>query len=438
MSNYDPLAEMSTDNLSVEELVPVGYKKTEVGVIPEDWDVKSVSEAFEVCNNLRFPISSQDRARMAGPYPYYGPTKIQDYLNEYRVEGEYALIGEDGDHFLKFDSMSQTQLAAGRFNVNNHAHLIKGKVGSARWFFLYFRNKDISLYLTRQGAGRFKLNKASLERIPCALPSSKEQIAIAKALSDVDELLNSLDKLIAKKQAIKTATMQQLLTGKTRLPAFAFREDGTRKGYKDSELGEIPEDWEIITIGDNCRTFAGGTPTTSNKSYYGGNIQWINSSDLNKAQIYNVEGRITNEGLQHSSAKEIKAGTFLIALYGATAGVCAISQVDAAINQAVLAVIPRGHSSKYLFYWFSMNKDKIIENILKEGSQIWSGDIIRLISLPIANTEEQTAIATILSDMDTEIQTLEKRLSKTRQIKQGMMQELLTGKTRLVKPEAAA
>ncbi|MBK8972542.1 MAG: hypothetical protein IPM37_14820 [Hahellaceae bacterium] len=75
MSNYDPLAEMSTDNLSVEELVPVGYKKTEVGVIPEDWDVKSVSEAFEVCNNLRFPISSQDRARMAGPYPYYGPTK---------------------------------------------------------------------------------------------------------------------------------------------------------------------------------------------------------------------------------------------------------------------------------------------------------------------------------------------------------------------------
>src|SRR5690606_29980884 len=147
-----------------------------------------------------------------------GPTKIQGYINEYRVDGEYALIGEDGDHFLKFDHVDQTQYAAGKFNVNNHAHLLMGKVAEAKWFYFYFRNRDLSVYLTRQGAGRYKLNKAALENIPCPIPIEGERLAIANALSDVDALISELEKLIAKKQAIKTATMQQLLTGRTRLP----------------------------------------------------------------------------------------------------------------------------------------------------------------------------------------------------------------------------
>src|SRR5699024_7828684 len=85
-----------------------------------------------------------------------------------------------------------------------------------------------------------------------ALPSKKEQTAIANALSDVDALISELENLIAKKQAIKTATMQQLLTGRTRLPQFALREDGAPKGTKPSELGEIPEDWEVHSLGDLC------------------------------------------------------------------------------------------------------------------------------------------------------------------------------------------
>ena len=107
--------------------IPAGYKQTEVGVIPDDWGVELIKQSYDICNTLRLPISSKVREGMQGKYPYYGPTKIQDYLNEYRVEGEYALIGEDGDHFLKYEYMPQTQLAKGKFNVNNHAHLILGK-----------------------------------------------------------------------------------------------------------------------------------------------------------------------------------------------------------------------------------------------------------------------------------------------------------------------
>ncbi|MER2688228.1 restriction endonuclease subunit S [Escherichia coli] len=94
------------------------------------------------------------------------------------------------------------------------------------------------------------INQDSLKDIYLVYPSSKkEQTAIANALSDVDALISELEKLIAKKQAIKTATMQQLLTGRTRLPQFALREDGTPKGTKPSELGEIPVDWEVVTLG---------------------------------------------------------------------------------------------------------------------------------------------------------------------------------------------
>ena len=121
--------------------IPKGYKQTEVGVIPEDWEVKPVSEAFQICNNLRLPINQKIREKMAGPYPYYGPTNIQGYINEYRVEGEYSLIGEDGDHFLKWRETSMTLLVKGKFNVNNHAHLIKGDDNLTSCFYYYFAHK---------------------------------------------------------------------------------------------------------------------------------------------------------------------------------------------------------------------------------------------------------------------------------------------------------
>ncbi|MCE1155867.1 MAG: restriction endonuclease subunit S, partial [Bacteroidales bacterium] len=206
------------------EEIKQGYKQTDIGVIPEDWEVKPVKHIFDVCNNQRLPISEEVRKKMQGIFPYYGPTRIQDYINEYRLEGEYALIGEDGDHFLKWKHMAMTQLTSGKFNVNNHAHIIKGKnnITITKWFYFFFKNRDITGFLSRQGAGRYKLSKATLSEIPCVYPTQiTEQTAIATALSDTDALIAALDKKIAKKQQIKQGAMQQLLTGKKRLPGFS-------------------------------------------------------------------------------------------------------------------------------------------------------------------------------------------------------------------------
>jgi type I restriction enzyme S subunit len=106
--------------------VKPGYKQSEVGIIPKDWEVQCVGDAFEVRNQLRLPISQWVRERMSGVYPYYGPTSIQGWINDYRIDGKFALIGEDGDHFLKWQNQSMTLLVQGKFNVNNHAHLVFG------------------------------------------------------------------------------------------------------------------------------------------------------------------------------------------------------------------------------------------------------------------------------------------------------------------------
>lgn len=386
-----------------------GFKQTDIGVIPEDWQLMSVNEAFEVCNQNRFPINDATRNEIQGDYPYYGPTKIQDYINYFSYEGEYALIGEDGDHFLKWQDFSMTQLTTGKFNVNNHAHVIKGKLGLTltSWFYYFFRNRDITNYLTRQGAGRYKLTKKTLMILPCLVPPSiQEQTAIATALSDVDALINNLEKLLTKKRNIKQGAMQQLLQPK--------------------------EGWEVKKLGEIAEFYSGGTPSTSNLSYYGGEISWITSSDLNKNKIFEVDGRITNEGLKNSSAKIVKKGTLLLALYGATAGVIAITYIEGAINQAVLAIIPKTYNSEYLFHLLSSLKSWIVKTYTQGGQANLSGNIIKSIELSFPPIKEQIQIATILSDMDAEITALETKLAKYQQLKQGMMQNLLTGKIRLL------
>ena len=225
--------------------------------------------------------------------------------------------------------------------------------------------------------------------------------------------------------------MQQLLTGKTRLSEFAHRADGTPKGSLKTEWGDIPEDWEVKIIKNCCETFSGGTPSTAIQEYYGGNIKWITSSDLNKGYIWNVEKTITEKGLNNSSAKKVSKNTLLLALYGATAGVVGITKIDATINQAVLAIIPKYDNYLFLYYWFILHKNIIVENYTQGGQANLSGDIIRNIFLPMPPEPEQTAIAQILGDMDSEINALQARIEKLREIKQGMMQNLLTGKIRL-------
>ncbi len=393
------------------------FKQTEVGEIPEDWSVDSVGQTFNIRNNLRLPISRAVREKIAGPYPYYGPTGIQGYINEYRVEGEHALIGEDGDHFLKFSQQRMTLLVRGRFNVNNHAHIVQGTTNLTAWFYYYFSHRDLSQFLTRQGAGRYKLTKQALKDIPCALPPTKaEQEAIAEALSDADGLIESLEQLIAKKRQIKQGAMQELLTGKRRLPGFEGK-------------------WEEKRIGSLAQVQRGASPRPIDSPIWfddNSEIGWVRISDVTKSNIFlrATTQRLSDLGIRHS--RPVGRDSLIMSIC-ATVGRPMITKINVCIHDGFVVFDDLKVDQMYLYYSLAF-----IENDWSKHGQ--TGSQMNLNTNLINSTRikapkdtgEQTAIATILSDMDTEITELETKLTKARKVKQGMMQELLTGRIRLV------
>ena len=194
------------------------YRETELGWVPRGWGVSVVGAECQIHNNLRKPIASDIRERMQGEYPYYGPTGVLDHINEYRVDGKFVLIGEDGDHFLKFSTWAMTQLVSGRFNVSNHAHILSG-IGnlSTEWVHYYFRHRDVTLFTTRQGAGRFKLNQASLRKLPLPIPPPAEQEGIIARMVALEGREEGERHQRAKLRTLKQGLMDDLLTGRVRV-----------------------------------------------------------------------------------------------------------------------------------------------------------------------------------------------------------------------------
>jgi type I restriction enzyme S subunit len=382
-----------------------GYKTTDLGIIPSDWEVVEVKEAYGIYNNLRLPISGKIRETMQGKYPYYGPTGIQDYINEYRLDGEYSLIGEDGDHFLKWRNMPMTLLVTGKFNVNNHAHVIKGLKNHTEWFYWYFYHRDITAHLSRQGAGRYKLNKRTLETLKMAIPSLLEQKIISDALMDTDNLIKSIENLIDKKKKIKQGAMQQLLTGKKRLPGFSGE-------WKNA----IMKDFIYLQV---------GYPFES--QYFNNNgIRLIRNRDLKSSdtKLYYI-------GIYEDSYV-IKKGDLLVGMDGDFI-LKLWDEEDALLNQRTGRIRSKSNISLIYLYYALEKPLKDIENktLSTTVKHLSHGDI-DLIEIRLPEIQEQNAIAQVLSDMDAEIEALEEKLEKVKTIKQGMMQELLTGRIRLI------
>lgn len=199
--------------------VKPGYKRTEVGVIPKDWSVCRVDEVVDFLDGRRRPVKDTDRAKMRGEFPYYGASGIVDYVNDYLFDDDLILLGEDGENILSRNCRLAFRVS-GKVWVNNHAHVLKPSKGNDIGYLSEcLESLNYEQYNT--GTAQPKLNKQVCSAIQVAVPPLSEQHAIATALSDVDALLTKLDQLITKKRDLKQATMQQLLTGQTRLPGFS-------------------------------------------------------------------------------------------------------------------------------------------------------------------------------------------------------------------------
>ena len=207
------------------------------------------------------------------------------------------------------------------------------------------------------------------------------------------------------------------------------------QGYKQTELGIIPEEWEVKQISDFTSVVTGGTPSTQHAEYWGGDIRWMNSGELNLKFVYDVEGRITEEGLNNSSTHIIPAKCVLVGLagQGKTRGTAAYNLVSLCTNQSIAAFLPTDtHSSLYLYYVIDSLYDYL--RLLSSGDGGRGGlnkQILSSLNIVLPPIAEQRAIAEALSDVDGLIAALDKKIAKKRLLKQGAMQQLLTGKKRL-------
>lgn len=185
-------------------------------------------------------------------------------------------------------------------------------------------------------------------------------------------------------------------------------------------------EWEIKTMGEIVMSFSGGTPSVNKKEYYGGNIPFIRSGEINSDH---TELFLTQEGINNSSAKIVKKGTILYALYGATSGEVGIARLDGAINQAILAIKPNeGYDSLFIYYYLKNQKDTIVHNYIQGGQGNLSGAIINALSIPIPTLLEQKHIATCLFELDKLLNVTNGKVEQLRTHKKSLMQKLFPQK----------
>lgn len=372
-----------------------GYKQTEVGVIPSDWDVKRLGIVSHLQRGYDLPYHN----RRAGAFPIVSSSGCCDWHDQYKesapgvVTGRYGTIGN-----VYFVSENYWPLNTTLF-VNNFC-------GNDPLFISYLlQTIDFKAYSGKSGVPG--INRNDLHEAMVALPPSiAEQTAIATVLSDTDELIQSLEELIAKKRLIKQGTMQELLKPKA--------------GWVEKSLVEVGE---IIT---------GGTPATSRKEYWDGDIPWVTPTDISgKKDISNSGRQITKLGL--NTIRKLPANTLLVTCI-ASIGKNSILREAGACNQQINALIPyNDYSVEFLYYLIESSKQYLLSKAGITATNIISKKEFSETSFFIPfSLDEQKHIAASLSGMDAAITALESKLDKYRQIKQGMMQELLTGRIRLV------
>ena len=382
------------------------YKQTDAGVIPKEWDAIKLGDFF----SLQRGHDLTWRDRRNGNVPVMGSAGQNGFHNAAIAKGPGVVLGRSGASF------GQAHYCENDFWPHNTALYVTNFFGNDPLFVFYLL-KSIDFSRHNSGGAQQSLNRNFISPIPIGVPRPPEQRVIAGALSDVDALLCALDQLIAKKRDLKQAAMQQLLTGKTRLPGF-------QGGWDSKRIGEFTD----------CT--AGGTPSTQVADYWGGSIRWMSSGELNLKRVEEVEGRITEAGLHNSSTKMIPNKCVLVGLagQGKTRGTVAMNFVELCTNQSIAAIFPnQTFVPEYLYYNLDSRYDELRELSAGDGGRGGLNlRIIKSINIDLPKLPEQTAIAEVLTDMDAELAALEQRRAKTHALKQGMMQELLTGRTRLI------
>lgn len=402
-----------------------GYKLTEAGEIPEDWRVQPVENLCSITTGGR---NTQDSIA-DGAYPFFVRSQTVERINSYSFDGEAVLTAGDGVGTGKI-----FHYINGKCDVHQRVYLMSHFSGNllGYYFFLYFSANfyDRITQMTAKSSVD-SVRREMIARMPIPVPSIEEQTAIATALSDADALIETLEQSIAKKRHIKQGAMQELLTGKKRLPGFGEK----NQKYKLTEVGEIPEDWIVMSLG-GLATIKDGTHQTPR--YVTDGIPFYSVENITRNDFENIKYISRMEHSFLTRYFKIEKNDILMTRIGSI-GECKLIdwEVEASFYVSLaLLKIKNGFSSPYVLQYSKSDAFKCEVELhslpCAAPKKINLGPISDIRMVLPAEKNEQTVIAAVLSDMDDEIAALEAKLIKARQIKAGMMQELLTGRIRLI------
>jgi len=425
---------------SAKHCIGTPLQETEVGLLPQDWRVVRLSTRAEIQSG----IAKNANATLREPLtvPYLRVANVQDGfldladvstiniersdLSRYAVLPGDVLMNEGGD----LDKLGRGAIWNGQVNPcvhQNHVFVVRCRDGLVPEYLNAWTSsaqaRRYFMLAGRQTTNLASINKTSLGDLTVAVPPTEdEQKKIAKALTDADALVDSLEQLLTKKRQIKQGAMQELLTGKRRLPGFSC-------DWKERKLGELAD------------IRSGGTPSTRQADLWDGGLPWCTPTDITalagRKYIFITERTISEKGLKASSAELLPAGT-VVMTSRATIGECAIASGTLSTNQGFKNFVPNNATSgEFLYYLLGTQQQAFLA--LCSGSTFLEIGKRQLAEFTVRcpdDLSEQHAIAESLSDMDADIAAVEVRLAKARDLKQAMAQALLTARIRLVEPQA--
>lgn len=385
------------------------FKDTEVGRIPEDWEVKPIKQTCIVKRGVRV---TRRMLTAVGNYPVYQNTDYPlGFYNHYNVEANTPFVIVGGSAGL-----------IGRCNVKYWAAddcayftNLNGIIKDFLYYELLYLHNEIKKEVRTASIPR--LDRTVIENLLMVVPPKFEQSRIATALSTIDNLISELGKLIEKKRAIKQGAMQQLLTGKKHLKGFT-------------------EPWVEKTLKEICSFQNGYTPSKAINGFWeNGTIPWFRMEDIR------TDGRILADSIQHITEEAVKSSLFpagsIIMSTTATIGEHALLIVDSLANQqftnlAIRKSLTQAVDTMWLYHYCFVLGEWCRNNINEGGLAAVNMEDFSNVIIPLPSFDEQQAIASVLTSMDKEISAIEAKKAKYETIKQGMMRQLLTGKIRLI------
>lgn len=409
----------------IMQKIPAGYKQTEMGVIPKDWEILRLNDSSKVVDSLhQTPNFVEDGFAMVrvvdiktGTLNLEGTLRIdeeafQEYIKNYQPKKGDIVLSRVGSYGISSFVDTNEFFCMGQNTV-----VIVPKVDNK---YLYYVLNSTAIRKQIEdgsyGSGYKSLSLKNIKELKLQLPKSNpEQTAIAVVLSDTDELIEHLEKLISKKKAIKQGAMQQLLTGKKRLPGFS---------------GE----WKVTNLGKVAEFVHGRGLSKSDLNEEGTNkcIHYGQLFTTYKELIQEVKSRTyKNDGCFYSRENDVLMPTSDVTPRGLATASC-IKETGVILGGGILVIrLHPGYDGLYFSYFVTQNKISVLK--LVKGSTVfhlYANDLATL-EVCFPNFQEQIAIARVLSDMDAEIESLEQKRDKYTMLKQGMMQQLLTGRIRI-------